>query len=117
MAAPQSRLEKQPERKYPFVPELYGDLVRGSFLNILFPQFVREHSIAYHRAKFVPEIDLKKYMESTSDEDLALLYIRAKILSEHAAENSLCKVSESTWESDLRSDLFGQIREDRLLRM
>jgi hypothetical protein len=117
MAAPQSRLENQPERKHPFVPEIYGDLTRGSFQNTLFPQWVKSNSIARLRGKFVPEIDLKKNLESTPDDNLPSLSVRAKVLSEHAAENSLYSVSESTWESDIRSDLFGHIREDRQLRM
>jgi len=117
MARPQSRLEKQPERKHPFVPELYGGLVRGSFQNILFPHVVRTSTLARLRGKFVPEIELKKNIESTSDEDLARLHNRAKLLTEHAAENTVYEVSESTWESDIRTDLFGGIREDRQLRM
>lgn len=113
----ESRLQKQPERKHPFVPEPYGGLVRGSFQNIFFPENVRENTLAHLRGKFVPEIDLRKNVESMSDEERELLFIRAKTLTNHSAENSLSKVSESTWESDIRSDLFGRIREDRLLRM
>ena len=112
-----SRLEKQPERKHPFVPEPYGRLMRGSFQNIFLPYAVRENSLARLRGKFVPEIDVKKNLESLSEEDLARLQIRARKLLDHAAENTLYKVSESTWESDIRTDLFGLIREDRLLRM
>lgn len=69
------------------------------------------------RAKFVPEIDLRKNLDSTPDKDRARLETRATKLIEHATENILCRVSESTWESDIRTDLFGLIREDPLLRM
>ena len=42
---------------------------------------------------------------------------RAKILSKHAQENARNKVSEYTWEADLRADLFGKIRDDPRVRM
>ena len=113
----QSRLEKQPERKHPFVPELYGGLVKGTLQNIMFPHAVRASSLAYLRAKFVPEIDLRKNLESVSSEDLPHIEIRAHTLTTHACENTRYKVSESTGESDIRSDLFGLIRQDRRLRM
>jgi len=73
--------------------------------------------MAYSHGKFVPEIDLKENLEKISEDDQLNLYIRAEVLTGHAIENSLYNVSESTWESDLRSDLFGRIREDRNLRM
>jgi hypothetical protein len=113
----QSRRENQPERKHPFVPELYGDLVPGSFQNIFFGQNARSNLLSHLPTKFVPEIDRKKNLESMSEEDLDRLKTRAERLQNHATENALSRVSESTWESDIRSDLFGLIREDHLLRM
>jgi hypothetical protein len=112
-----SRLGKQPQRKHPFVLEPYESLIRGPVQNIFFPQGVNEYSIARHRAKFVPQIDLEKSYDALSEEDQLYLHIRALNLTRHAVENALEAVSESTWESDIRSDLFGRIRDNLLLRM
>ncbi|KAF1952880.1 hypothetical protein CC80DRAFT_596299 [Byssothecium circinans] len=114
---PESRLEKQPERQHPFVPEPYGNLLRGSFQNILSPHTVNKDSIAKCNGKFVPEINLRKSLASMTEENRARLCVRAQKLYDHVTENTLYQVSESTWESDIRSDLFGLIRDDPLLRM
>jgi hypothetical protein len=113
----QSRLEKQPERKHPFVPEQYGGLIRGTSHNTKLPHAVKRSSITYFRGKFVPKTNLKKSIDLMSRKDIYQLIIRAKILARHSAENELSKVSESTWESDIRSDLFGLMREDPHLRL
>src|SRR6202000_529562 len=99
MEEPQSRLENQPEQIHPFVPGIYGELAVGSFQIILLPQWVKSSSLARLHGKFISEIDLKKNLELTPDSDLPSLFARAKILSDHASENSLYNVSESTWES------------------
>jgi hypothetical protein len=66
---------------------------------------------------YLPELNPEQYYLSSSGEEQLEITARAEILVKHAQENTRNKVSEYTWEADLRTDLFGKMREDSRLRM
>ncbi|OCK83529.1 hypothetical protein K432DRAFT_346972 [Lepidopterella palustris CBS 459.81] len=64
------------------------------------------------RNLFVPQLNLDTYERSISLCQKARLYRRADEMMRHARQNADVEPSESTWESDMRADLFGEIRND-----
>jgi hypothetical protein len=99
------------ERKFPLVPELFGR-VRFEWTNLFWGPSLNKSNCDY-----LPELNPKQYYLSSSEEKQFEITARAEILVKHAQENTSNKVSEYTWEADLRTDLFGKIREDSCLRM
>jgi len=99
------------ERKFPLVPELYGP-VRFEWTYLFFGSSMKKSTCDH-----LPELNPKQYYLSSSGEEQLEIVARAEILVKHARENTTNKVSEYTWEADLRTDLFGKMREDPRLRM
>ena len=94
------------------VPEMLDDLTvsrQGLFL--------RSNFIAQTACKFFPDLDIPKYRERFDDAQKDELGKRAMTLERHAAQDRIDQASESSWEADVRSDIFGKIREDSRLRM
>ena len=101
------------KRTFPLVPEPFGPL-RFMWSNLLLPY---GPCLGKYNCSYLPELDAKKYYLSKAEEDQMEITARARILSKHAQENSYNKVSEYTWEADLRADLFAKMRNDPRLRM
>ena len=66
---------------------------------------------------FFPDLDIVRYREKLSAEEKTQLDARASKLHRHAMMNASEKASESTWETDIRSDVFDRIRDDPQLRL
>jgi hypothetical protein len=96
----------------PMVPEMLNDLTVSR--NAL---FFKSNFIAQGECKFFPNLDIRKYLEQLNGAQKDELEKRSNILEKHAVENQMYRVSESSWEADIRSDVFGKIREDPRLRM
>jgi hypothetical protein len=68
-------------------------------------------------SSFMRWSSLETYLAQTSRQYRAELFRRAECLTRHARLNSDLGPSEFTWEADLRTDLFGRLREDPRLAM
>jgi hypothetical protein len=79
--------------------------------------FFKSTPVAKRMCKFFPNLNIREYRERLSDAQKDELDKRAHILMKHAMQNQVEKVSEPSWEADVRSDVFGKIREDLRLRM
>jgi len=89
------------KRKFPLVPEPFGPVQFQWSDVIFFPLSLRASTCSYS-----PELDGEKYYLSKTEEEQMEITARAEILSKHAQENARNKVSEYTWEADLRADLL-----------
>jgi hypothetical protein len=96
----------------PMVPERLNDLTVSR--NAL---FFKSNFITQDECKFFPNLNIRKYLEQLNDAQKDDLERRTNILEKHSVLNHLYRVSESSWEADIRSDVFGKIREDPRLRM
>jgi hypothetical protein len=62
-------------------------------------------------------LDTLDYLSRLSDDTKKDLEERICILVKYAWPNQMDEVSESSWERDVRSDVFGKIRSDHRVRM
>ena len=63
------------------------------------------------------QLGYSKIREGLNESDRDDLDKRANTLKAHSSQSHFDEVSESTWEADVRSDVFGKVRDDPRLRM
>jgi hypothetical protein len=99
-------------RRFPLVPEPYEKL-SGSRQSV----FLGGNRMAEKWCKFCPDLNIPRYRATLPEEEQEQLNTRASKLQRHVVLNASEKVSESTWETDIRSDVFDRIRDDPQLRV
>ena len=100
--------KRDAERANRFVPEHYGDKAR-------IPHRYKPGAPTID--KLIPRTDFEENVAALSAEQFERVKVRGMALASHAEENEQNEVSESTWEADIRTDLFGLMRGDGRLRM
>ena len=66
---------------------------------------------------FFPELKIAEYLLHLGEDKWPSINRRANTLSFHSNQNIIEEVSESSWEADVRNEVFGEIRADLKLRM
>lgn len=66
---------------------------------------------------FFPELKIAEYLLHLGEDKWPSINRRAITLSFHSNQNMIEEVSESSWEADVRNEVFGEIRADLKLRM
>ncbi|KAK0101801.1 hypothetical protein ONS95_006951 [Cadophora gregata] len=101
-------------RQMPLVPEPFSSIT----IALLSHQFNGRHRFLPRPAgTFVPNLDIPEYHKTMTNAQQKTLDERVDTLVRHATQCFVDKVSEATLEADVRSDVFGYIREDRSLRI
>lgn len=96
----------------PLVPEMFEKLMESRQAVTL-----GGRPMAKMFCKFCPNLNMAEYREGLSEEQKDDLDRRADTLKRHSAQNHGERVSESSWEADVRADVFGKIRADSRLKM
>ncbi|PVH77434.1 hypothetical protein DL98DRAFT_534717 [Cadophora sp. DSE1049] len=99
-------------RQIPLVPEPFSS-VTIALLSYQFPHAPK--ILPRPVGTFVPTFDIPEYRETMTEAQKETMDHRVDTLRRHAIQSSEDEVSEATLETDIRSDVFGYIREDRSL--
>jgi len=91
---------------------LISSLLRGSNSSD-----TSNHFLAKSFCNFLPNLNIREYREQLTEDEQNDLDQRAQTLEKHSAQSYFDEVSESTWEADVRNDVFGKVRDDSRLRM
>jgi len=107
----------------PLVPEPFDSLsisrqgLVSSRLHSVLGSNSRGHFLAKSFCNFLPNQNVHEYREQLTENEKNDLDQRADTLRRHSLQSYFDEVSESTWEADVRSDVFGKVRDDARLRM
>ncbi|KAH8648176.1 hypothetical protein BGZ60DRAFT_437732 [Tricladium varicosporioides] len=104
----------------PLVPEPFRSLSisrQGLFSSQLYGSNSNDYFLANSFCNFLPNPNIRGYRERLTEKERDDLDQRADKLKRNSVQSYFDEVSESTWEADVRSDVFGKIRDDSRLRI
>lgn len=101
----------------PLVPEPYDSMTICKLSRRAGDSITTSDYLKVTSCKFLQNLNIPEHREQLTENEKDDLDRRADTLQKHSVQSYVDEVSESTWEADVRSDVFGKVRDDQRLRM